>query len=86
NRNGWGYSKLFIEAEGDFLVLEKEVIRDDDFLGNCYRLPFYISAKKLHRGRNYGTIKIGNPYVTLTAHVTVINSPLTTRLSSMRRQ
>lgn len=86
NRNGWGYSQLFIESEGDFLVLEKEVIRDEDFLGNCYRLPFYVSAKKLHRGRNYGTIKIGNPYVSLTAHVMVVNSPVTTKLSSIRRQ
>ena len=86
NRSGWGYSKLFIESEGEFLVREKEVIREEDFLGNCYRLPFYISAEKLHRGRNYGVIKISNPYVSLTAHVTVINNPVTTRLGSMRRQ
>ena len=32
NRNGWGYSELFIDVEGDFLILEKEMIRDEDFL------------------------------------------------------
>ncbi len=86
NRNGWGYSELFIEAEGDFLVLEKEIIRDEDFLGNCYRLPFYISAKGLHAGKNYGTIRLYNPYVSLTARIVVINKPVTTKIPGIRRQ
>ena len=34
NRNGWGYSELNISLQGEFLVLEKEIIRDEDFLGN----------------------------------------------------
>ena len=86
NRNGWGYSELFVEKEGDFLVLEKEVIRDEDFLGNCYRLPFYISEERLHDGRNYGTIHLYNPYVSLTAQITVINKSMTTKVLGMRRQ
>ena len=86
NRNGWGYSELFVEKEGDFLVLEKEVIRDEDFLGNCYRLPFYISEERLHEGRNYGTIHLYNPYVSLTAQITVINKSVTTKVLGMRRQ
>ena len=56
NRNGWGYSQLQVEARGEFLVLEKETIRDEDFLGNCYRLPFYIAKDKLHGGKNFGSI------------------------------
>lgn len=86
NRNGWGYSELFIEPEGDFLVLEKEVIRDEDFLGNCYRLPFYISSKGLHAGRNYGAIRLYNPYVSLKADIMVINKPVTAKIQGVRRQ
>lgn len=86
NRNGWGYSELFIEAEGDFLVLEKEVIRDEDFLGNCYRLPFYISEKRLHAGRNYGRIHLYNSYASLTADIIVINKPVTAKVSGVRRR
>lgn len=86
NRNGWGYSELFVEKDGDFLVLEKEIIRDEDFLGNCYRLPFYISEKKLHGGRNYGTIRLYNAYVSLTAQITVVNKSLSTRVPGIRRQ
>lgn len=86
NRNGWGYSELFLEKEGDFITLEKEIIRDEDFLGNCYRLPFYISSDKLHAGRNYGTIRIYNPYVSLTATILVINKSVTTKIMGIRRQ
>ncbi len=86
NRNGWGYSELFLETDGDFLILEKEVIRDEDFLGNCYRLPFYIASDRLHGGKNYGRIRIYNPYVSLTANIMVVNSPVTTKLSGLRRQ
>lgn len=86
NRNGWGYSELFIETDGDFIVLEKEVIRDEDFLGNCYRLPFYVSAGRLHAGRNYGEIRLTNPYVSLTARVTVVNKTVAARVPGVRRQ
>lgn len=88
NRNGWGYSELFVEKEGDFIVLEKEVIREEDFLGNCVRLPFYVSKEKLHGGRNYGAIRLYNPYVSLTAEVTVIHKPELVRMPtvSVRRQ
>lgn len=80
NRNGWGFSELMIETEGDFLILEKSVIRDEDFLGNCYRLPFYVSAQKLHGGRNFGTIRIFNAYTSLEITVLVHRPSLRTRI------
>lgn len=86
NRNGWGYSELHVSVQGEFLVLEKEVIRDEDFLGNCYRLPFYISKKGLHAGRNYGTIHLHNPYVSIKAEIIVIERPAAARITGARRQ
>ncbi len=71
NRNGWGFSELSVETEGDFLVVEKSVIRDEDFLGNCYRLPFYIAVQKLHAGRNFGKIRLYNAYIALEIVVQV---------------
>ncbi len=85
-RSGWGYCELFVEKEGDFLVLEKEVIREEDFLGNSYRLPFYVSAGKLHAGRNYGRIYLRNPYVALTVEVTVVNKKGAGGIPGLRRQ
>ncbi|MDE7249273.1 MAG: hypothetical protein K2N82_05170, partial [Lachnospiraceae bacterium] len=79
-------SELFLEAEGDFLILEKEVIREEDFLGNTCRLPFYVAGERLHGGKNYGKIRIYNPYVSLSADIIVVNSPVTAKLSGIRRQ
>lgn len=84
NRNGWGFSELFVEAEGDFLILEKEIIREEDFLGNCYRLPFYITRERLHAGRNYGVIRLYNAYMALEVTVYVHEARVITRLPGIR--
>lgn len=72
-RNGWGYSELTVETEGAFLSAEKTKIRDEDFLGNCYRLSFYISENRLHDGKNYGKLRFRNPYTELEVPVMVYN-------------
>lgn len=86
NRNGWGYSELYIETDGDFLVLEKEVIRDEDFLGNCYRLPFYIARENLHAGKNYGSIRFYTPYLSFTVQIIVHEKSVVMRTVGIRRQ
>lgn len=70
-RNGWGFTQLFVECSGDFLFTEKEVLTDDDFLGNYCRLPVFIDGSLCRRGRNYGRIYLYNSYITLTVPVTV---------------
>lgn len=86
NRNGWGYSDLYIEKDGDFLVVEKEIIREEDFLGNCYRLPFYIAQEQLHGGKNYGIIRLYNPYVSLEVKIIVNQRTCAVRISGARLQ
>ena len=70
-RNGWGYTCLNVECSGDFLFTEKEVLTDDDFLGNRCRLPVFIDGKLCHKGNNFGQIILYNSYVCLTVSVTV---------------
>ncbi|MDR2888920.1 MAG: DUF5717 family protein, partial [Lachnospiraceae bacterium] len=60
HRNGWGYTRLAIEIQGDFIGTDKEMIREEDFLGNFYRLPFYIYPQCLHAGHNWGKIVLYN--------------------------
>lgn len=59
-RNGWGYTRLLIETDGDFITVEKEVLTDDDFLGNICSFNYRIDSAKLHAGNNYGAIIISN--------------------------
>ena len=70
-RNGWGFTRLSVECQGDFLFVEKELLTDDDFLGNHYRLPVFIDTSLCRRGRNFGQICLYNSYVKLTVPVTV---------------
>ena len=42
NRNGWGYTHLKIGTEGGFLRVEEDTVSDASFLGNIYRLYYYI--------------------------------------------
>lgn len=69
-RNGWGYTRLSVECEGEFLFTEKEALTDDDFLGNRCRLPVFLDSGRLRRGKNFGRIYLRNSYVSLTVPVT----------------
>lgn len=70
-RNGWGYTRLFVECTGDFLFTEKQVITDDDFLGNRCVLPVFIDGSLCREGKNYGQVLLYNSFVTLAVPVTV---------------
>ncbi len=86
NRNGWGYTWLRVQAEGDFLRIDKEYIREEDFLGNFYRLPYYISAEKLHAGYNMGKIRIYNAHMEMIIPITVSKQTGLPKRKSLRRE
>ncbi|MBQ2802967.1 MAG: hypothetical protein IJF07_03615 [Lachnospiraceae bacterium] len=70
-RNGWGYTALNVECEGDFVFTETEYLTEEDFLGNYYRLPVYIDTSLCRKGKNFGTIFLYNSYVTIELPVMV---------------
>lgn len=72
-RNGWGYTFLEIETDGDFLTVEKKVLSDDDFLGNICSFSYRIDSSKLHAGNNYGYVRLYNSHFTTDVFVLVIN-------------
>lgn len=73
-KNGWGYTKLTVETDGDFLSVEKETLNDDDFLGNYCRLSYYIDAEKIHAGKNYGAICLHSAYGDIKAEIAVVQA------------
>ena len=74
NRNGWGHTVLACRAEGDFLSLGKTLLRDEDFLANSCKLPYYVDEAKLHPGKNIGCIHLSDAYSEMDIPVTVINA------------
>ncbi len=86
NRNGWGYSNLTLRAEGDFIKLQDERAGDDAFLGNIYRLYYYIDHGKLHDGNNYGAIQLIRENGIQQIPVTVVVRDLGSRHTGIRRE
>ena len=70
-RNGWGFTRLYVKCEGDFLFTEKEVLTEEDFIGNRCRLPIYIDTNVCCRGRHYGRICLKHSYGGLVIPVEV---------------
>ena len=70
-RSGWGYTALNVECDGAFLYVEKDVILEDDFLGNVAKIPFYVDAAHLKPGANKGKIVLFNSYVSFEVEVNV---------------
>ena len=70
-RNGWGYTKLWVEVTGTFMETEKSVLTDDDFLGNQCACPILLFRDRLHGGLNYGKVRFFNEYVSLELPVCV---------------
>jgi len=70
-RNGWGYTALNVECDGGFAFTEKQLLTDDDFLGNRCRLPVYVDSSACRDGKNFGQLVLYNSYVYLTIPISV---------------
>ncbi len=70
-KNTWGYLEIDVRTEGDFLYVEHTRITTEEFIGNSYRLEYFITMEKLHRGSNFGRIILETPYETLTYEIVV---------------
>ncbi len=57
-KDGWGYTELHIEARGDFLICEQEILTDEDFTDNTGQLSYVIERDALLPGENYGELII----------------------------
>ncbi len=72
-RNGWGYTALAIETDGDFLSVEKKVLTDDDFLGNICNTGFLVDRAGLHAGINFGFVRLFNASVDIRIEIRVMS-------------
>lgn len=57
-KDGWGYQKISISTEGDFLSVYKNDLTTEDFLGSYYELEYVIDPKYFKYGNNYGKIVV----------------------------
>lgn len=70
-KNGWGYTFLRVETEGDFLSVENSFLAGENFLGNYCKPLFYIHPEGLHYGNNYGKIIFSNSFTSFEVKICV---------------
>ncbi len=70
-RNGWGYTKLEVEFDGEFMSSDSRELSDNDFIGNNCFFKFRVDASLLHDGNNFGTVIFRTPYREVKIPVTV---------------
>ena len=70
-RNGWGYTLLDVECDGEFLFTEKSTLTEEDFIGNYARIPLYIDRGYLKSGTNIAKVVLYNSYVNIEVEVKV---------------
>ncbi len=68
-RSTWGYTRMEVEVEGDFLEVDKKIITSEDFIGSVYGLEYIILRDKLGSGRHRGRIRIKSVYKVLTFEI-----------------
>ncbi len=84
---GWGYVNLSVNSDVAFLTVEKETLRDDDFLGNTCELPIFIHPDRMHTGKNFGklTISYDNQFFDIMVTAEAKNQIKATKLLVLER-
>ncbi len=86
-RNGWGYTRLWFQTEGDFLKLQEESAGEESFSDHIFRLHYQIDLEKLHDGINLGAIVLVRENGTMRIPVTVVRRvPGIRRLGAKREK
>lgn len=70
-RNGWGYVVLNVECDGGFLYTDKNLLTEDDFLGNYAQMSLYVDRGALRQGNNHGKVVFYNSFTSFEIDVTV---------------
>lgn len=73
SKDGWGYAKIDVKTEGDFISDCKKSLTTEDFAGNNYEYRFSINISALHDGMNYGRIIFNTPFQRIEVKISVDN-------------
>lgn len=61
-RNGWGYSRVKVSLEGDFLTVSSFELTDLSFREGAAELSLTADPAGLHQGRNFGAVVLTPDY------------------------
>ena len=76
-KDNWGYIEIAASCDAEFIHLEKNKVRTEDFIGSTFSFDFVIEPEKLHGGNNFARITLSSAYQTIGIEVTVNRTPQT---------
>ena len=85
-KSNWGFFKLEVTSDADFLKVERPVVTTDEFIGSTYTLNYLIDREALHAGRNFGKLRIHGVGTELTFEVKVHGGSLRKQEEDLKRQ
>lgn len=71
-KNGWGYTDLSVDTEGEFLRVATDKLNNEDFVAGVCHLDFVIDATRLHSGRNVGKLVICDTRTEIAIPITIM--------------
>lgn len=71
-KDSWGYLKIEVWSDAEFLQPENKIIWSDNFIGDEHMLEFLVRKEKLHDGKNYGRLYIKTVHQLLTVEVCAV--------------
>ena len=74
-KSQWGYVDIRVWADADFILLGKQHLTEEDFLGSVCNFEYYIREDALHAGKNFGRIYFELPGEKLTFSICASNMP-----------
>ncbi len=72
NRNTWGYTRIEVITQGDFIEVEKNQITTDDFIGKSFGLEFILNRRQLGNRRKRGKIILKTVYQEITLEIEAV--------------
>ena len=61
-RSGWGYVRLELSSDSDWIQFDRPAVTDADFDGDLCSVPYTVRYDRLHAGKNYGRIRVRGLY------------------------
>ncbi len=68
-KNTWGYVRMEIDVEGDFLEVDKTTVTSENFIGSVYGLDYIVRRDRLGQGKRFGKITVRSVHQTLVFDV-----------------
>lgn len=70
SKSTWGFQKIKISSDADFLCPEKKMLTADEFAGSSFDLNLVVDTNLMHSGRNYARLILETPHQKLTLPIT----------------